>query len=76
MKELGYRMGTILAIAAVGALTGPPIAGAIVASDGGSYTWACFFAGLNLILSGLGIFIIKGRLCGWSFFEKATAAHR
>lgn len=70
MKELGFRMGTILAIAAVGALTSPPIAGAIVASDGGSYTWACVFSGLNFIVATVGIFILQGRLCTWKLPTK------
>lgn len=70
MKELGFRMGTILAIAAVGTLTSPPIAGAIVASDSGSYTWACVFSGISFILAAVGIFVLQGRLCSWKLPAK------
>jgi MFS family permease len=70
MKELGFRMGTILAIAAIGTLTSPPIAGAIVADNGGSYTWACVFSGFNFIIAAVGIFILQGRLCDWKLPAK------
>lgn len=70
MTELGFRMGTILAIAAFGALTGPPIAGAIIADEGGSYTWACVFSGLNFFIAAAGIFVLQGRLCDWKLPAK------
>ena len=70
MQELGFRMGTVLAIAAVGALTSPPIAGAIIAHGGGSYTWACVFSGLNFIVAAAGIFLLRGRLCDWKLSMK------
>jgi hypothetical protein len=36
ISEVGYRMGTVIAIAGIETLTSPPIGGAIVAGDGGS----------------------------------------
>lgn len=64
-EELGFRLGTILAIAAVGTLTSPPIAGAIVGDDGGSYTFAAVFSGINFALTGVGIGWLRVRLAGW-----------
>ncbi|EFE41002.1 hypothetical protein TRV_04294, partial [Trichophyton verrucosum HKI 0517] len=45
MKELGYRMGMIVSIASIATLTSPPIGGAIVARDSGSFTYPCVFSG-------------------------------
>lgn len=64
MKELGFRMGTIFAIAATGTLTSPPIAGAITADDGGIYTYACLFSGVNFFIAAAGIVIIRIRTVG------------
>lgn len=69
MKELGFRMGTILAIAAIGVLTSPPIAGAIAADDGG-YTYACVFTSVNFFIATVGIFILRTRLVGWNITAK------
>ncbi|KAK1146881.1 hypothetical protein N8T08_002207 [Aspergillus melleus] len=40
IREVGLRMGTTLAIGAVGGLTSPPIAGAIAAREEGDFTYA------------------------------------
>ncbi|KAH7155341.1 major facilitator superfamily domain-containing protein [Dactylonectria estremocensis] len=68
--ELGFRMGTIMSIAAIGTLTSPPIAGLIVADDGGSYRYAAVFAGVNFILAGFGIGWLRVRLEGWKMSTK------
>lgn len=70
IKELGFRMGTIMAIASVATLTSPPIAGAIVAADDGRYTFACVFSGLSFLVAVLGIALLRGRLSGWMFWVK------
>ena len=65
MKEVGFRMGTIFAVAGVGALTSPPIGGAIAgATPGGSYNYASVFSGLNYLISIIGIIWLRGRLTG------------
>lgn len=69
-KELGFRMGTIMSIAAIGTLTSPPIAGAIVTDDGGSYRYAAVFAGVNFLIAGLGIGLLRVRLEGWKINAK------
>ncbi|KAK7413061.1 hypothetical protein QQX98_008069 [Neonectria punicea] len=68
--ELGFRMGTIMSIAAIGTLTSPPIAGAIVADDGGSYRYAAVFSGVNFLLAAFGIGLLRVRLGGWKVTTK------
>jgi MFS family permease len=70
MKELGFRMGTILAIAAIGTLTSPPIAGVIAAAHGGSYTYAAVFAGISFFVATVGIFILRTLLVGLNLMAK------
>jgi hypothetical protein len=59
MSEVGYRMGTVMAVAGVGTLTSPSIGGAIVARHGGSY-----FVALA------GILVLRGRVAGWKVANK------
>ncbi|KAG0152629.1 hypothetical protein PDIDSM_1109 [Penicillium digitatum] len=70
MNELGFRMGTVLAFAAVGTLTSPPIGGAIAADSGGSYTYTCVFSGVSLILGTIGLAALRVRLSGWGIAAK------
>lgn len=70
MSELGYRVGTVLAFAAVGTLTSPPIGGAIAASDGGSYTYTCVFSGVSFLLGTTGLAALRVRLSGWGLTTK------
>ncbi|KAJ5963702.1 uncharacterized protein N7479_003578 [Penicillium vulpinum] len=70
MNELGYRMGTILAFAAVGTLTSPPIGGAIAADTGGSYTYTCVFSGVSFVMGTIGLAALRVRLSGWGLTTK------
>jgi MFS family permease len=70
MKEVGYRMGTVFAIAGIGTLTSPPIGGAIAASHGGSYVYAAVFSGVSYAVSLLGIVVLRGRVAGWKIGTK------
>jgi len=70
MKEVGFRLGTVLALAGIGALTSPPIAGAITADDGGSYVYTCVFSGVNFFICLVGIIILRGHVAGWSLTTK------
>jgi MFS family permease len=70
MKEVGYRMGTILAIAGVGALTSPPIGGAIAAANGGSYVYASVFSGVTCFVAMVGFIILRGRVSRWKLATK------
>ncbi|KAF7547067.1 hypothetical protein G7Z17_g7992 [Cylindrodendrum hubeiense] len=68
--EFGFRMGTIMSIAAIGTLTSPPIAGAIVADDGGSYRYAAVFSGVDFLLAAFGMGLLRVRLGGWKLNVK------
>ena len=71
MRELGTRMGTILAIAAIGTLTAPPIGTAIAQNSGGDYTFSALFAGVDFVVAGIGVWILRTRISGWSLATKA-----
>lgn len=64
MKELGYRMGMIVSIASIATLTSPPIGGAIVARDSGSFTYPCVFSGVSFFVSLVGYTALRVRLGG------------
>ncbi|KAK2594397.1 hypothetical protein QQS21_007903 [Conoideocrella luteorostrata] len=71
MKEVGYRMGTIFAIAGIGCLTSPPIGGSIVdKTPGGNYDFACVFSGVNYLISLVFIVWLRARLVGWNITAK------
>jgi MFS family permease len=65
VSEVGYRMGTVMAIAGVGTLTSPPIGGAIVAKHGGSYEYACVFSSVSYFVALVRILVLRGRVAGW-----------
>lgn len=70
IEELGFRVGTILSLAAIGSLTSPPIAGAIVADDGGSYRFAAVFGGVNFLIATMGVALLRVKLGGWKLTTK------
>ncbi|KAK2043425.1 major facilitator superfamily transporter [Colletotrichum somersetense] len=49
IRQIGVRTGTAFAIQSFGALTGSPIAGAIVAAQGGSYLGLQLFCGFTML---------------------------
>jgi hypothetical protein len=71
MKEVGFRMGTVFAIAGVGALTAPPTGGAIFAATlGGVYNYACVFSEVNYFICILCLVWLRARLTGsWKLFQ-------
>jgi MFS family permease len=70
MNEVGYRMGTVFAIAGLGTLTSPPIGGAIAADSGGKYDYAAVFSGVNYMLGLIGIIFLREKVAGWKVFAK------
>lgn len=71
MNEVGFRMGTIFAVAGIGCLTGPPIGGAIVdATKNGDYDFACVFSGVAYFISLILIIWLRGRVVGWNIAAK------
>lgn len=60
LSKMGVRSGMVLSIVAFACLTGPPLAGALIERDNGSYTYACVWGGTSLILGSL--FVTGARL--------------
>jgi MFS family permease len=65
VSEVGYRMGTVMAIAGVGTLTSPPIGGAIIAKHGWSQGYACVFSGVSYFVALAGILVLRRCVAGW-----------
>ncbi|KAF4471602.1 Major facilitator superfamily domain general substrate transporter [Fusarium albosuccineum] len=70
IEELGFRMGAIMCLAAIGTLTSPPIAGAIIADDAGRYRFAAVFSGVNFFIATVGILLVRVKLGGWKLATK------
>jgi ABC-type sulfate transport system permease component len=65
MNQVGFRLGTIFAIVAIGCLTSPPIGGAIAdATQNGDYDFACVFSGFAYFISFIFIVWLRTRLVG------------
>jgi MFS family permease len=50
LRKAGVRMGMVFTIVSFATLAGPPIAGAIITAEGGTYYGAQGFAGASLLL--------------------------
>lgn len=57
IRKIGTRTGAALAAQSFGALTGSPIAGAIVSRQGGDYVGLQVFCGLTMMIS-VGVFCV------------------
>ena len=53
MKKVGVRTGTLFSVVALGVLTGPPLAGALITTDDDNYLYAQFFAGTVPAVGGM-----------------------
>ncbi|KAF2724214.1 MFS monocarboxylate transporter-like protein [Polychaeton citri CBS 116435] len=65
LSKAGIRMGMGFTIVSIGCLTGPPIAGAIIQSSGGSYVYADIWAGLCFIIGGSTLIAARIAKAGW-----------
>ncbi|KAG9247481.1 major facilitator superfamily domain-containing protein [Calycina marina] len=61
LRMMGTRMGMVFTIVSFAVLTGPPIAGALIAAKDGEYQYAQIFAGLDLTVGCC--FLIAARVC-------------
>ena len=50
LTKMGVRVGMVFTIGSIACLTGPPIAGALIARADGSYKWAQIFGGTTVML--------------------------
>ncbi|KAI0475494.1 major facilitator superfamily domain-containing protein [Xylariaceae sp. FL0804] len=64
VQTLGFRVGSLFALSAVGVLFGSPIAGAIVTSQDGAYTGLRVFCGVTLVVGGVFITLSRIKLVG------------
>lgn len=64
MHEIGFRVGVFMAFTSIGALVGPPVAGAIISADNGGYTFVALFAGLCFAIATTGMAFLRVRLVG------------
>lgn len=64
IREFGVRSGALFAVVSFGALTGNPIAGALVSRDHGGYRGAQLFAGCTLLAGSILFLLARLRLSG------------
>jgi hypothetical protein len=65
LSKMGVRSGMVLSIVSFACLTGPPLAGALIQRNNGSYTYACAWGGTSLILGSS--FVIAAR---WAMLHR------
>ncbi|KIV97128.1 hypothetical protein PV10_00916 [Exophiala mesophila] len=70
LREIGIRTGTIFAIGSVGALTGAPIGGALIARDNGGFLYLQLFAGLTCLVGCIILSATRINVGGWSIKKK------
>lgn len=70
--EVEFVTGTALAIAGVGPLTSPSIAGAIAEVSGGSFANSAIFSGVSFLASAGLLIWLRGRVVGWDVRTRAS----
>ncbi|KAF3054132.1 hypothetical protein E8E11_011867 [Didymella keratinophila] len=71
MSRVGTRNGMGFAIMGVGTLVGPPIAGALIQSYGGSYLAAQMFGGATVWIGSCVLVIGRAAITGWTIKVRA-----
>ncbi|OIW26894.1 major facilitator superfamily transporter [Coniochaeta ligniaria NRRL 30616] len=70
IRQIGVRTGTSFAVQAFGALTGSPIAGAIVSSQDGGFLGLKLFCGLTMVVSVFAYVAARWTLAGFAIRKK------
>ncbi|KAH0343691.1 monocarboxylate permease-like protein, partial [Aureobasidium melanogenum] len=70
-REVGFRIGTALAIAGIAALTSPPIAGVIASKSGGSHENCTVFSSVNFLIATASLIRLRVQVAGWKPTTKA-----
>lgn len=65
IKKIGVRMGMVLTVISIPALTGSPLAGALVQRGKGEYLYAQMFAGSSMFLGLIFLVAARGAKAGW-----------
>ena len=68
--KIGIRIGMSYTIGSFGALTGPPIGGALIDYLGGNYAAAQTWAAVSLLLAGILMVAARIARTGWTIWEK------
>lgn len=71
MSRVGTRNGMGFAIMGVGTLVGPPIAGALIQSHGGSYLAAQMFGGATVLIGSCVLVLGRAAITGWHIKVRA-----
>ncbi|MCJ1437677.1 hypothetical protein MMC27_007064 [Xylographa pallens] len=64
-SKVGIRMALVFVVIGVACLTGSPIGGALIASDGGGYFYAQLFAGCSILLGASLLLVARVVKSGW-----------
>lgn len=59
MSEMGIRLAMVFLVVSFAALTGTPIAGAILSAQGGKFTGAAYCAGAMVIVGTVAILVAR-----------------
>jgi len=70
LKKAGVRMGMCFSVVSVAALTGPPLAGALIQSNGGNYLHAQMWAGAILTCGSLTLVAARITKIGFTFRKR------
>lgn len=67
VRNIGVRNGSNFFIISIAALTGNPIAGALVAHDGGAYLYLQIFCGLTMFVGATFFLVARVVQVGWAW---------
>lgn len=70
LSKTGVRMGMVLTVISFAALTGSPLAGALIQKGNGNYLYAQMFAGSSLALGFLTLLAARFKKVGWKLNVK------
>lgn len=70
IRQIGVRTGTSFAVQSFGALTGSPIAGAIVSSQNGSFLGLQLFCGFTMVASVFAYIAARWTVVGFALKKK------
>jgi MFS family permease len=70
LKKSGVRMGMAFTVVSISSFTGPPLAGALIQSHNGSYTYANIWAGMSFFVGGCLLVATRVSLVGWDWKAK------
>ena len=69
-SKIGVRLGMYFSVTSIGCLCGPPVAGALIQRDGGSYMYAQMFGGSVMVCGALVMLVPRVLSVGWGLTKK------